>query len=226
MSAYENCFSENNIWYCLRNNVYIVGNNESGNGNIQNAFVSDSDQSHVTIPVSAGGFRIREIGSFAFCCCFTLTHVNIRARIYQINSHAFQECKNLEEIRIPNTCEYIGSWGIQTYDQSIGNNNPNPYKSLSVIFEPKSRIKSIDSHGISYRTNVNIFFCNKVDLYLDEEAFIKAINIDVYSPVSFVFNGVQTLNHPYPSQCFAGLTCKTQRKSSQLTLFLTFMICK
>ena len=224
MSSYKDCFNENNIWYCLRNNVYIVGNNESGN--TQNAFVTDSGQSHVTIPISVRGQSIREIGCKAFLSCITLTHVNIKARIYQINPYAFCECKKLEEIRIPNTCEYICEWGIQTYDSSIGNSNPNPYKSLSVIFEPKSRIKRIDTHGISYRSNVNIFFCNKVDPYIDQSAFTKTINVNVFSPVSFTFNGAQTLNYAYSSQCFAKVTCKMQRTSFQIKLLLIFIAYK
>lgn len=222
MSSYDDCFQNNNIWYCKRNNIFIVGNNET---DYSNAIVSQPLQSEITIPYSVYGHAIKEVGKNAFRECSALSRVNIRAKIYQINQFAFCRCKRLEEIIIPATCLYIFQWGIQTWDSTQGQTSPNPYKSLNVIFKPFSKLQLLQTHAISYRENLNIFFCNNVNPVVDQKAFYRSKNVNFYSPESFVFNGKETIK--YDSQyCHEKVTYNTIRKTSVLFVLSIFLCIK
>ena len=224
MTNYDDCFKENNIWFCKRKGVLIVGNNKTEE--YQNAVVTQPIQNKIVIPVSIRGEKIRELGSYSFSNCTTLTHVNIQARIYQINQEAFWQCKRLEEIRIPSTCIFIFQWGIQTHDPSLGTSAINTYKTLNIIFESRSRLKFLDDHAISYRENVNIFFCNKVEPEFHERALFRTTNVRVYSPSSFVFHGNNTIPFSYTEHCYSRQTCKIQKRSPTNILSMIFLLYK
>ena len=196
----SNCVTYGNVNYCLVKDTFIVGDNVSC------ALVSDPTDGILFIPFKVNSSEVKEIGANAFTGCSSIERVTIEARITQINNDAFRECLKLVSINIPNTCRLIKEWGIQTYNSTLGNSLPNQYKSLTIFFEPNSKIKYIDTHGISYRENVNIYTCERINPILQKNSFIKVSNLRIYSPSSFVMNNTRSTTSKISSQCKRSIT--------------------
>ena len=212
----SNCVEYLNVRYCFVNNTFIVGDNKT------RALISDPPNGILFIPFKIKTNEIKEIGAYSFKRCKTIEQVTIEARITQINDEAFRECEKLERINIPNTCKIIKQWGIQTYNFSMGSSNiPNPYKSINVIFEPNSNIKYIDTHGISYRVNTNIYTCERIKPLLHKYSFLQATNLKIFSPVSFKLNNTRSITKEYSSQCKRIITIQQKCSSkSHLDIFI------
>ena len=206
----ENCVDHENIYYCTVNDKFIVGTDSKTYGN---AIVERPLQSHIFIPKTVNGNEVKEIGAYAFIECATLSEVTIEARIVRINQHAFCRCCRLTRINIPNTCVSIDPWGLQTFNISSPNDYNNVYKSLNIYFEPNSKLKTIGQAGIACRETVNIFFCERVDVKIEREAFDKTTYLNVYSPSSFAFYGKRTITKGYSSLCAAPRTCFIRSKA-------------
>ena len=211
----SNCVDYGNVRYCVVNDIFIVGNNES------KALVSEPLDGIIFIPLKVNSSEVKEIGAKSFMGCSSIERVTIEARITQINNRAFCQCMKLVSINIPNTCRIIQQWGIQTYNITQGNNLPNSYKSLTIFFEPNSKIKFIDTHGISFRENVNIYTCERINPTLNSQTFIKVTNLKIYSPVSFVLKDVRSITSNISSQCKKIITYKQRcPKSNSINPFL------
>jgi len=55
---------------------------------------------------------VREIGEYAFQCCYNLTTVNIEPGLEYIMSYAFMQCINLPGITLPGTVHSIGNYAF------------------------------------------------------------------------------------------------------------------
>lgn len=113
----------------------------------------------------------------------------------------------------------ILQWGIQTYNLTYNDNRPNPYKSLTIFFEPNSIIKYIGSNGIAYRENVNIYTCEKIKPLIEIDTFTKVTNLNIYSPASFVFKNTRSITKSFSSQCKINVTFQ-QRCSNKRNAYL------
>lgn len=215
----ENCIEYEEIYYCRVNGAFSVG---TGSSSAKNAVVKSPLKSHILIPKAVKENEVKEIAVNAFFECSELSEVTIEARIVKINHHAFCRCCSLTKINIPNTCESIDAWGIQTYNIS-SNDATNPFKSLNVYFEPNSKLKAIEQIGIALRENVNLYFCEKVNVEINKDAFQSVTNLKVYSPFSFTFNGIRTITKNYSSLCYVPKTCFRQTKK-YLHLSMCFSI--
>ena len=191
----SDCVEYLNVRYCFVNNTFIVGDNESY------ALISEPLNGTIFIPFKIGENEVKEIGARSFMGCISLEQVTIEARITQINDRAFVSCEKLQKINVPNTCTIIQGWGLQTYNITYGGYRPNPYKSFTIFFEPNSRIKYIDTRGISFRVNVNIYTCERINPNIVSDTFKEVKNLKIYSPVSFVFNNISSITKNYSSQC-------------------------
>ena len=216
----SNCIEYLNVKYCFVNNIFIVGDN------VSRALISTPQNGIIFIPYKINDNEIKEIGANSFSSCNTIEQVTIEARITQINEYAFGWCAKLERINIPNTCKIIQKWGIQTYNTTLGNSLPNPYKSLTIFFEANSKIKYIDTHGISYRENVNIYTCERINPILNPETFKKVTNLKIYSPASFVLNKIRSTTREYSSQCkrIISIQRKCSNKNSVSLFVYVFLL--
>ena len=211
------CIEYLNVRYCFVNSIFIVGDNVSC------ALVSNPQNGIIFIPYKINDTEVKELGAKSFSQCRTIEQVTIEARITQINKYAFLECEKLERINIPNTCKIIQPWGIQTYNATLGKSLPNPYKSLTIFFEANSKIKYIDTHGISYREDVNIYTCERINPILNSETFKGVTNLKIYSPASFVLNKTRSTTREFSSQCKRIISI--QRKcSNKNTVSLFFYV--
>lgn len=62
----------------------------------------------ITIPSTLGGYKVTEIGAYAFYACTTLTKVIIPNTVKTIGNYAFAYCVELEYIKIPSSVTSIG----------------------------------------------------------------------------------------------------------------------
>ena len=192
-----------NVRYYTINGTFMLGNNET-------SATDDPSKGVVNlfVPLKVNNIYVKEIGSRSFLESKFLSTVTIEARITQINNRAFGYCRYLERINIPNTCELILQYGVQTYDSDLGGYKSNPYKKLDVFFEPNSKIKYIDDHAFAYRLNINIYFCNKVQPSIHYYAFVVSPNVTIYSPYSFRFNNIRTTTRNFSTQCVLPHSCR------------------
>ena len=196
MSSIEDCGVYNEFSYYFVNGKCILGDNSTS------AFISGKTcPKTIIIPPKVNDNPVLEIGCNAIYNLVNLRELIILARITQINSRGIYSCPNLEKVNVPNTCLYIFYSGIHMWNHTLGNHVPNP-GTTNVTFEPNTQIAYISYHGIVYRENINIFFCNKVNLTTNGDPF-QFSNTKLYSPYSYrltssyYVNSIQNL----PSIC-------------------------
>ena len=194
--------------FCTVNNIFILGDNQTASSGLVNA---GKYPSLVIIPPYVNGKEVKEIGAYSLKNCPLIKEIIIEARITQINIYATWGCASLEKIKIPNTCLYIFNSGIHIWNSTLKSGVTNPGTSR-VMFEPNSKISFIGYQGISYRENIYLYFCNKVNPSFSSGAFNCNKKLVVYSPVSFIFNGKRTNSSEYFSACSIPKTCLIQRK--------------
>jgi hypothetical protein len=111
---------------------------------------------------------------------------------------------------------FIGQWGIQTYDGHYENGIQAPTPgTISIIFEPNSKLSYIGDHGIAYRENVHLYFFNYINPKIHDNAFYRVKNIIIFSPSSFTFfnHHTNTTKNQYP------YICSFSRKCTSFCLF-------
>ncbi|MCD7828513.1 MAG: leucine-rich repeat domain-containing protein [Clostridiales bacterium] len=84
--------------------TYTVSNNK--------ATITDCDTSiggAYTIPDTLGGYPVTAIGKYAFEDCKTLSNVTIPDSIISIGSYAFEDCSTLSNVTIPDSVTSLGS---------------------------------------------------------------------------------------------------------------------
>lgn len=62
----------------------------------------------ITIPKTAGGLPVREIESYAFLMCQSLTSIVIPSSVTDICAYAFYGCESLGRVDMPSAMSYIG----------------------------------------------------------------------------------------------------------------------
>lgn len=62
---------------------------------------------------------VTSIGECAFCCCESLTSINIPDSVTSIGESAFKGCKNLKNIAIPGSVTFIGRHAFDLEDQEV-----------------------------------------------------------------------------------------------------------
>ena len=70
--------------------------------------ISQSTEGVVTIPSEGNGYTVTKIGVSAFQSCKKITEVNIPNTVTSIGNHAFDQCAALESVNIPNSVTTIG----------------------------------------------------------------------------------------------------------------------
>ena len=108
--------------------------------------ISTSVSGIVTIPETVNGYKVIGIGTGAFDDCRSLTAVSIPNSIEYIGSSAFYGCYGLKSITIPLGVKSI--WGSAFYN----------CKNLKVISLPKS-LNSIDGHAFYGCNNITKVYC-------------------------------------------------------------------
>ena len=66
----------------------------------------------VVIPSIVNGYRVTQIGRFAFACCGGLTSVTIPYSVTNIANNAFYCCKNLSSLNFPESIKTIGNHAV------------------------------------------------------------------------------------------------------------------
>ena len=67
---------------------------------------------NITVPETIRGYRVSEIGAYAFANRANLTDISLPEGLEMIGMGAFYECKSLQEIKIPNSVTAIGSYAF------------------------------------------------------------------------------------------------------------------
>lgn len=190
-------FTENKIKYSTFNEsdyqyVLVGTNNESSTDreDMTPTAVTETTITSVTIPKTAFGYPVLEIGCKAFASCLSLSTVTIQARIRQINMYAFHRCKSLTSINIPPTCEFIGYAAISCVIND-GENGVAATGVLTIKFEPNATIKYIGQYGIEQKQVIIIFFCGDNPPTVPNNALFNGATFKViYAPKAISWGGV------------------------------------
>ena len=152
----------------------------------------------VTIPEFHERKPIRYIGYCAFFDCSKITEVKIDARVFSIYKYAFGYMPSLTSINIPQTCTYIGTASIYPLNSS-NVANPNATGSLTVYFEPNSKIENISRCAFGRKEKIILIMCEKIktlensniQLYQYVDCF------EILSPYAFSIGGINTIATKY-----------------------------
>ena len=91
--------------------VVVTSENEKtcqvGVGEYAVPAISQSTEGVVTIPSEVNGYTVTTIGVSAFQSCKKITKVNIPNTVTSIGNHAFDQCAALESVNIPNSVTTI-----------------------------------------------------------------------------------------------------------------------
>ena len=142
--------TDNGIKYTVIDNTTVYVGNENSTSHsvndVKTATAVDADYSKtdLVIPATVSGYQVVEIGSRAFRKCHYLRTVTIKANIRQISTYAFYECKNLTNINIPPSVQFLGYGAISCITETGATANG----VLTIKFEPNSTIKYIDTFAI------------------------------------------------------------------------------
>ena len=175
----EKCGEWNGLSFYLINNICILGNN-------QTSALSDVNlcPETVIIPPKVNGYSVLELGRYSLTHCKNMKELIILARITQINEYATWACENLVKVNIPYTCKYIFYSGIHMWNSTRNERVPTP-GTANITFEPNSQLTFIGPQGISFRENVNIFFCSKVNMINVDGYPFAFTNPHFFSPYKF-----------------------------------------
>jgi len=188
MSEYSDCFNKNDIVYCkIGNGDIIVGTNSSKKGN--NGVVNGKLFTFLEIPKRVNGYKITEIGFYAFRGQTNLISVKINAEIEQINYGAFYSCESLVSINIPSSVKYIGNGGISCVSTTGGTTSG----TLTVTFDYPSSIKFIGNFSLERKEYVIVYFGGFVSPCIYSNLFQGCTKAIIYSPESIKFDNYTTI---------------------------------
>ena len=182
----DDSFWEKDIFYCLSNNVWFVGDNTTTITSEPSAVKSrDAIQGQLIIPRFVRGHEITQIGFYAFCRCHLLKSGIIEARIEIINTRAFSQSYNIESVRIPSSVQYIYEYVFDIYYYPTSS----MMKGVTIlIFEPGINLKYIGQHSIAWREYIYLFIGNDINPILHQDA-INNTQLFIKSPYSVSFCG-------------------------------------
>lgn len=205
--------------FCTVNNKFILGDNKT------KAIISGQNcPDDIYIPRTVNGKGVQEIGANSFSGCTNIKKIIIKARITQINSHAFESCRSITSVFLPSSLMYIFECGIHIWNRDLGNEVTNP-GTTEVRFERGSNLKFIGFQGISYRENIILYFCNSVSVSFGETPFKWSKRVLAISPFEFTFNGAKTYKSSEIDCCNAHvLTCKGKYRANGFTPLVMFML--
>jgi len=106
-------------------NFYVISEDEkicgAGGNWTHHLCVDKNTTGKITIPKTADGYRVVEIGNDAFFQCKSITAVDIPSSVFCIGSSAFSRCESLSQIiGLDNNVEYIGP---SAFEGTIWNDN-------------------------------------------------------------------------------------------------------
>ena len=166
------------------------GTSHSHNG-IRDRYYNDI----LEIPKFHNRKRITSLGQCAFKECINLKYVIIKAEITLIGESCFEKCINLTAINIPNTVTSIGRIALTCYNDfntSVGN-LPNSMGTLTISFEPNSKLKSLGEGIFGRKEHYIIKLSDEFsDLTCHQTLYFAVSSFAVYSTKSFKFCGTQT----------------------------------
>ena len=161
------------------------------------AFPNSTEYTTVEITKNVNGYPVREIGAYAFCKCFYIKTVKIKAEITQINNYAFYQCHDLTSINIPSTCEFVGGGAISSVIWISNEVQQTAKGTLSVKFEPNSTLKTIGKYGIERKEVIIITYCGYgTPTVATDGLFYKTNYSVVYSPTQIAWGNTATIVDP------------------------------
>ena len=214
------CIVYDGFRYCDVSGIFMFGDNTTKAHNA--VAVGSSYPTTLFIPRRVEGHAIQEVGKYALSSVSQIKQIIIEARITKINDHGFSSMAGLEYIKLPNTLEVISSAGIHMWNLSLGDYKTNP-GTVTIAFEPKSKLNFIASHGISYKENVNIILCNSISPILVTGSFAVVEKLTVFSPYQFFLNGTRSLQTNFSSYC-ATITLQSNTKHHTTHLLYIFIL--
>ena len=192
------CVTNEEFKYCTINGVFLLGDDTGNSGNaLREGFECPQT---VYIPRKVQGKEVKEIGQYALSFCTNIRRIIVDARITTIRNFGFGALASLEYVKLPNTLEHIGIQGVHFWNKSLGDLVTNPGTGI-VVFEPNSKLKRIDSHGISYKENLIIVTCDSLKPSIDQDAFVFCKTVTIYSPFPFTLLGHHSHQYNYSESC-------------------------
>ena len=220
------CGQWNEFEYYFVNNKCILGDNNSV------ALISGKTCPEVVIiPQYVNGNPVLELGANSLNGLVEIKEITILARITQINARAIYNSAGLEKINIPSTCLYMFYGSIHLYNITHGGYRPAP-GTTDIIFEPNSKIQYIGDHSLSYRENMNFYFCSPVNPKIHSSALVGITNKKYYSPYDFWLTdkNVHVYNNDVlPDICYDPKTkftckCKTINIGLNLNVLISIFV--
>lgn len=211
----------NSIVYTNCSSYLLVGLNVSSKN--QNAVASGKKLSEeIVIPYSVDNIPVKVIGIRAFAHCLDIKSVLIEAKITAIHERAFSNTYNLESINIPNTCVFIGKYGIDPYNGSCEGPGQG---TLTIRFEQGSKLEFVDENGISQKEKIIIYYCErKAPKTHDSYIYQKAKEVIIYSPTKINFGGVMSTKRTFHCSCVIQNSPKQKRCFSLSTSMCSLIL--
>ena len=181
------CFSDSSgIKYCPIKDTYncIVGTNQTIE---QNAISSAYSLSYLHIPSKINSHRVIEIGRYAFFSLKTITQIRIDEGIRQINDCAFYELPHLSLVILPSTVEFLGYYAISGIN-IINGVYYTTNGTLTIIFQPISKLKILLTGAIERKSNVVVHYCGYGYPQFQDRPFYQINNVTLYSFHQFTMN--------------------------------------
>ena len=215
MSA-TNCINDEWLKFCTVNNTLILGTDETARNN---GLIDPSNYpSTLFIPRTVQGMNIEAIGQYALCGLTNMKRIIIDARIKTIYHHGISSMLSLEYIQLPNTLERIEYSAIHFWNESRKDHVTN-LGIATVVFEPNSKLKFIDDHGISYKETINIISCSILKPQLHSGAFAFVDHVYIFSPYRFSLLKYRSIQNNYSEYC---TTCTMKTNKSLFSVRFVF----
>ena len=215
-----NCKTIKNVKYCIVNDILMVGDNTSTEGNA----IDGSLTSEITFVDRIGDNFVREIGMKSFTACETLRIVNIKYGILKINFDAFYKCKNIVSFVVPSSVSFIAQGAICICDKLL-TSEASP-GTLTVAIQGPSSLEYLGRWSIAKKDNIIIYYCSSKAPIINYSTFDKAKSVTIYSIKKFSIDSVETTVNE--RACFVksfstkNIHCK--RQFSKILSIMTFMV--
>ena len=169
------------IHYKYSNYIYSV---MAGNVTITNYTGTDIA---ISIPSEIDGKPVTAIGSCAFEDCKSLTHITIPDSITSIGANAFSYCSSLKSIAIPDSITNIGSHAFYRCTGLISITIPDSVTSIGdyAFYECTSLTSAFISDGVTSIDNYTFCYCTRLTT-IDIPNGVTSIG-------SYAFNGCTNL---------------------------------
>lgn len=155
---------------------YVVENNEAV------ITICDRNVSSVTIPAEINGYPVTSVRG-AFNHCKNLINVEIPNSVKKIEQYAFADCGNLMSINIPNGVTSIGDNAFAWCDTLTEMNIPISVTNISgYAFYESNNLKTIYYAGSKEQWD-------KINIGTHNESLLNCNIIFNYNPITVTYNG-------------------------------------